>query len=729
MSNPYSYALTGGVLNTRPRQSSLTATLLSLAEQFAEPIPLDTLASAYHQLDKRARNAIKMRLPYFVGGTLDGKRDDKNVTTRTLLTLDVEQGSQETPPPPLASVVKKLRDAGQAAWVYTSISHTAEAPRYRVVLPLDTPITGDSATMQSALEATTRDAADKLALTPWAQPESWVLSQPMFLPAKLVGAHFTQRLVEGDAWPVTRGRRSTPTQPVTPPKPRAGTQTPADIPDAPTDSTLAALQRAGLYLSTKRPGMHFIRCPHHDKHDNENDTQTVYFEPHFDGHPRASVRCFDTAPDADVGGGPHLTYQGLVKHLRKSGAMAREDAPEVLDGYDAFDLASDTGLMLDAPLVPQEWAIEQFAPIGRVTVLGGPGGQGKSLAMLHTLIHLACGQSFGLFRTKGMQPLRSLYVSYEDGTGQLQQRVGAITRHLAERDGGMLDLVEDVTRQIRDNLRTYAADDDASAWLLLTKPGAFEPPQATPRVAWLTEYLRTRAIRCLVLDPVVFTHQLNENDIADMATYMQTLSGIAKAAQCAVVVIHHMSKTGGFGALEDINQNSLRGASSIADNSRSVMAGVNMPAPDCPKFGIDADHRASYFVLKHVKHNYSAPLPMQVFHNRDGLMTYRPDVHRLAPEVLKEVSAKEKEMAEKAAMSVRVVNLLRALASYESGHAITMMQARHEADIHSRHIVPVMNLLVEDEYVLVSASGVGNTKIVQITTQGRAFLESLDQRG
>jgi RecA-family ATPase len=727
MPNPFSYALRGGVSNTRPTQSDADSTLQTLYALASPPRPLDTLVSAYHGSDKRTRNALKVTLPYFVGGTLNGKRHDDSVTSRTLLTLDIEQGSCAATPPPPEGVTEALEVMGAAGWVYTSISHTPEAPRYRVVLPLGQPLTGTLVQMQGALEASTRRAATKLALTPWCQPESWVLSQPMFLPAKLVGAHFYQVLVDGKAWAGSNVPIEPPTAAHTPLKSRLPTDPPADIPDAPGDPTLAALKRSGLYLSTKRPGMHFFKCPHVHLHDSENDTQTVYFEPHFDGNPRPSVRCFDTAPDADAGG-PHLTHSGLVRELRKLGAMPRDDAPGVLDDYAAFDRDSDTGLMLDAPAVPQEWAIEQFAPIGRVTVLGGPGGQGKSLAMLHALVHLACGQPFGLFKTGDGQALRSLYVSYEDGTGQLQSRVKAITSRLATQDGGVLELIDGVTQQVRDNLRTYAADDDAPQWLMLTKPDAFSTPQATPRVAWLTEYLRSRCIRLLVLDPVVFTHQLNENDIADMATYMQVLSGVAKAADCAVVLIHHMSKAGGFGALDDINQNSLRGASSIADNSRSVMAGVNMPALDCPKFGVDPDHRSSFFVLKHTKHNYSAPLPLQVFFMHGGLMTYRADVQRVTPAVLREAKEADKVAAQQAARQARSIDLLRVMASYPEGEALSTTQIRHESGLNPRQVIGVFEHLEAEGYVAVDDAGLGRRKAVALTLQGRKYLQALDRR-
>ena len=362
---PFAYVTSGGVANTTLRQSEDDA---ALPEVFAEPMPLTNTVAAYRKGDREYRSNVKKKLWYFVGGTF-GKptRHNANVKSRTMLTLDVEQAENDAePPPPLKVVVARLRKLGYGGWIYTTISHTHDCPRYRVVLVLAKAITG--ANMAAILEASTRAAARMLEIEQWTQPESWVLSQAMYGPAKLKGSTtFAMQTVEGKPWPTKA----------------AAEKGLADIPErvVARDPVIDALHAAGLYLGedAAHKGKHYITCPFHDQHKNENPTQTVYYEANHCGYDKANVKCFDTAPDED--GKKHLTYGSLVAALRKDGHLANETAETkaALEDYAEFNRASDMQRMLNGPEIRQEWAIEQTAPIGQVAILGGPGGQGKLL--------------------------------------------------------------------------------------------------------------------------------------------------------------------------------------------------------------------------------------------------------------------------------------------------------------------------------------------------------------
>ncbi|MFM7012554.1 MAG: hypothetical protein ACKO0Z_25025, partial [Betaproteobacteria bacterium] len=201
--NPYSYVVSGGVVNKRVQSSDANATLKDLYEQLHEPQQLDLTAIEYHNGDKQLRYGVKKALPYFVGGEFDnGKRSDESLKNRTLITLDIEQSDiAGAAPPPPTEVAARLHSLGGCGWVYTSISHTPDRPRYRVVLPLGKAIErGADYDQGEALKASTLSAAKKLGIAEWCAPESYVLSQPMFLPAKLKGMAFYQEFVEGKAW-------------------------------------------------------------------------------------------------------------------------------------------------------------------------------------------------------------------------------------------------------------------------------------------------------------------------------------------------------------------------------------------------------------------------------------------------------------------------------------------------------------------------------------------------
>lgn len=720
LATPYSFVTHGGVANTRVKIAESDASLEDLVHQFGDaPMVVDLQAAEYHSADKKTKTSVKKQLPYFVGGVLHpARRDDTNVQERTLITLDIERSLKQTEEPPgPEDVVEHLKTLGAEGWVYTSLSHTPSSPRYRVVLPLGKPlVVADIHEAQAALKATTISAADKLGLKEWCTPESWVLSQAMYLPARLKGGRFFSEYTRGKAWGVKKAQKEE--------RPKSQ---PADIPDERPDFVLQAVKQAGLYLreNPKHKGMHFITCPFVDQHEAENDTQTVYYEAHFDGNPRVAVKCFDTAPDHD--GQPHLTYQKLVRWLKEQGYLTQDQQSEagVLDDYDTFDSKADLGRMLDAEPVAREWAIDKLAPVGKVTVIAGPGGVSKSMLALHVLVHAAMNEPWaGLTYS---EPLRSLYVSYEDDTQELHKRVNTLARAMREADDGVLDTLYDINGTIRKNLRVFAADDEATAWLLLTKPDRFGQPERTERVDWLVGYLKEKRVRLLALDPAVYTHQLEENSIADMATYMQTLTYIAKNAGCAVVVLHHMHKVAGWSALDDINQGSLRGASSFADNARSVVVVVSMPIKDAESYGLPPDHTTSarYAVLKHVKHNYSAPLDLMVFERKGALLVPRPDIVKMDKGQLAEARELAKTEEQERRIQQWVERVLTVLADTDGSMSLTQLSV--ELSTKPARLKPVLEHCEMQDWVEIE-DGPNRAKLHALTKLGRSYLRTLVKR-
>lgn len=707
---PYSVVTQGGAANTRVSPSSDNATLYDLFTEHSKPIQVHHSATEYHKSTKRQRNEVKKQLPYFIGAVLSPpKRKDENVTERTLLTLDIEQKDAEgEQPPPPEDVIEALESLNAEGWVYTSLSHTHDKPRYRVVLPLGKPIRGDD--MGAVLQASTQYAADKLGIKEWCAPESWVLAQAMFLPAKLKGGAFFQEYVSGRAWSTVKHK----------PQLLEGV---ADIPDEKPDSVLHALKRAGLYISAHRQkaGMHFIRCPFIDLHGMENDTQTVYYEAFYDGNPRAAVKCFDTEPDVD--GVPHLTYSKLVRFLTEGGFLSDTEAAEagVLEDFEKFAERASIANLLAAPPAPREWVIKDFAPRGVVTVVGGPGGQGKSLLLLHAAIYAALGRSWAGFRVS--KPVRSLMCSYEDGAPELYPRIKDISDHLTAEDDGTFGALHDVPRTLAKNLRIHPIETDSVTWLLMNKPERFSPAAKTDRVQWLIDYLKHDGIDMLVLDPLVYTHELEENDNAEMAAYMRVLTHVAVQADCAVVVVHHMSKSGGWGSLADTNQTNIRGASAIADNARSMGVVVSMPAKDAVAYGLDEDTAGkNYAVFKHVKHNYSAELDLMVFQREGRLLLPRPDIHKLSKAQVDMATDQQKEAQQEAKTGAYAPKLLQAILDHDDG--ISQAQIAQAIGVNRAKAKKVADWCIDQDFIALEPIEVGKAFLYTITKEGKSYLKA-----
>lgn len=705
--NPYSYVTDGGVKNTHVTVAD-AGTLKSLTNKWKTPKALATTLAEYHSGSKQEKSEVKNLLPYFVGGPINGTRHDARVQSRTWLTLDVEQGQEDDEPPPNPEEVSdRLTALGGQGWIYTTLSNTKASPRYRVLLPLGEPITGTRDEMTAALKASTLSAAKKLGIEAWTKPESWVLSQPMFLPVKLKGGEFWQFVkLHGKRWSVVVQQN--------------GDRPPAPIPEGRPDERLVALKTAGMYLAEKRKGMHTITCPWHDQHSTENDSKTVYYEAHFDGNPRAAVKCMSTSHDT-------LTIPALDRHLQELGVFTPTGDSAIEAGlldFDEFKARATVGRYLNAQPDQREWVWQQFAPVGKVTVLGGPGGVSKSMLMLHLLVYGALGKSFAGFDTGGKE-VRSLYVSYEDDTLELHRRIYNLANALREMDDGIFDLLYDVDGAIQRNLQLYPAESEAVSWLLLRKPERFSPAERTVRVPWLINYLRREGLKLLVLDPAVYTHQLEENNIADMATYMQTLTAIAQGASVAVVVLHHLSKATAWKSLVDIDQGALRGASSFADNARSVSIMVTMPPADAERYGLptDSEARSKFAVLKHVKHNYSAPMDTMIFERCKHHLIPRLDLVPLDGVALAAVQKQKNDEKERVLLTQQAEPVLRyVLANPRKSGAQVLFACR----IKSKGIGPQILNWLEDGGLIQREAGPRRAKLCMITQDGQEWLADRD---
>ena len=105
------------------------------------------------------------------------RRLKENLLARTAIALDCETNKKSgEAPPSLSEVVARIKTHRWAAVVYTSHSHTAAAPRYRIVLPLS----GEIATDLPAVEV----VADQLQAPRRTRPEQDRRIEPI-LPSEL----------------------------------------------------------------------------------------------------------------------------------------------------------------------------------------------------------------------------------------------------------------------------------------------------------------------------------------------------------------------------------------------------------------------------------------------------------------------------------------------------------------------------------------------------------------
>ena len=117
----------------------VTMTLSELWQRLETPIRGAESFEAYTLLPK-AQQDDKKDIGGFVAGRLRGGRRKKEaVLTREIVTLDMDTvpayGTEE--------LLRKIRNLGCGFCVYSTRKHTTTAPRLRVLLPLDRPVSAD----------------------------------------------------------------------------------------------------------------------------------------------------------------------------------------------------------------------------------------------------------------------------------------------------------------------------------------------------------------------------------------------------------------------------------------------------------------------------------------------------------------------------------------------------------------------------------------------------------
>src|SRR5262245_35648313 len=133
--------------------------------------------------------------PAIACATFNGERRSANVVERTLVALDIETNTSTGEVPPYAGLMamKLRRTLGVKSILWTTHSHLAEAPRYRIVLPLERPIPYDRATYPHITFA----VACELDLQGVADRSKFGAASLFFLPRHIDGNEHMAEVCEG----------------------------------------------------------------------------------------------------------------------------------------------------------------------------------------------------------------------------------------------------------------------------------------------------------------------------------------------------------------------------------------------------------------------------------------------------------------------------------------------------------------------------------------------------
>lgn len=181
------------------------------------------------------------------------------------------------------------------------------------------------------------------------------------------------------------------------------------------------------------------------------------------------------------------------------------------------------------PTAPLRWLLTDFFLVGAAGILGGAPKTGKSFFALELAVAVASGQpALGRFAVSAPSPV--LLLAAEDPPAVVVQRLAALA---TARDCALATLPVEV----------------------IVEPG-LRLPEGLDRLA---ATVVQRQARLLILDPLIRVHRADENSAAEMAAVLDGLRTLARATDCAVLLVHHTRKAAAGG----IAGHALRGSSDL----------------------------------------------------------------------------------------------------------------------------------------------------------------------
>ncbi|MGP0084538.1 MAG: AAA family ATPase [Steroidobacteraceae bacterium] len=251
---------------------------------------------------------------------------------------------------------------------------------------------------------------------------------------------------------------------------------------------------------------------------------------------------------------------------------------------------SAADLKVSFPNIPhRRWLYGVDLVRGDITVVGSPGGAGKTSLAIGMAISIAVGRPLLDQKIFAEDGLRVLYINAEDSGIEMKRRTWAfcLKHNIAEQDLNRLYVAGTDDPHVQRLSFLQTGEKNAS----VLDPKGFE--QLDGLVAALRPDL-------VVLDPLVaLCGGGNINDNAAMSLVMLELKRLAIKYDCAVLIIHHTRKGGDLTTAEAIS-----GASAIVNLARRAIIPVTMTDDEATKtYNVLPSDRFRYLKVIDAKSN------------------------------------------------------------------------------------------------------------------------------
>jgi len=254
-------------------------------------------------------------------------------------------------------------------------------------------------------------------------------------------------------------------------------------------------------------------------------------------------------------------------------------------------------LCRDAREMPQRpWVYGRQILRGSLSVIVAPGAVGKTALMVGVSLALVTGRSL-LGKTVWDGPKRVWLWNLEDSGDELARLIEAARLHWR------IDAAD-----IGDRLFVDSGLDGAGLCVATEDRDGFRIIE--PVFEELVAELIARQIDVLVVDPVVSSHTVSENNNGAIDAMAKKWARVGVAANCAIVLVHHTKKLNGV----EVTAEAARGAVALVNAARSVTALNRMGPDEAAQWGIEGDDRRRYFRTYDDKNNRAPPASASDWH-------------------------------------------------------------------------------------------------------------------
>ena len=253
----------------------------------------------------------------------------------------------------------------------------------------------------------------------------------------------------------------------------------------------------------------------------------------------------------------------------------------------------------EADLPKRRWVYGNHHIRGFVSVTASAGGIGKtSLTMVEAM---AVAVNKPLLGEQVKEQTNVWVINLEDPMFELELRLAAAMKHY---------------KVSHDDIggRLFMDGEDTIGMTLAieTRDGI---QQNDALLALMREKIKANNIGLVIIDPFVSTHEVNENSNSAIQVVVAMLRKLARETDAAIHIIHHVRKGNG----DDATIDSVRGAGSLIGAARAARVINKVSADEACKLGIPDIEARGLFRVDDGKANLAPPAEAAVYRRMFGV--------------------------------------------------------------------------------------------------------------